>query len=62
LHWQDESRALSWETRARLAHDVAMGVGYLHRRHLIHRDLNSHNCLLREVPPTFFLFPFPLYR
>ncbi|CAH0713436.1 unnamed protein product, partial [Brenthis ino] len=44
---QDAARALRWRERARLARDVAAGVGYLHRRNVIHRDLNSHNCLVR---------------
>ncbi|KAL0868073.1 hypothetical protein ABMA27_008713 [Loxostege sticticalis] len=45
---QDTSTPLSWRLRARLARDVAAGVGYLHRMNVIHRDLNSHNCLVRE--------------
>ncbi|XP_052757691.1 LIM domain kinase 1 isoform X2 [Galleria mellonella] len=45
---QDPGVSLSWAARARLARDVAAGVGYLHRRNVIHRDLNSHNCLVRE--------------
>ncbi|CAK1552382.1 unnamed protein product [Leptosia nina] len=44
---QNTSRPLSWCERARLARDVAAGVGYLHRMNVIHRDLNSHNCLVR---------------
>ncbi|XP_046963815.1 LIM domain kinase 1 isoform X1 [Vanessa cardui] len=44
---QDAARALGWAARGRLARDVAAGVGYLHRRNVIHRDLNSHNCLVR---------------
>ncbi|XP_072934129.1 LIM domain kinase 1 isoform X2 [Epargyreus clarus] len=44
---QDSGRALSWAVRSRLARGVAAGVGYLHRRNVIHRDLNSHNCLVR---------------
>ncbi|XP_069356663.1 LIM domain kinase 1 isoform X2 [Maniola hyperantus] len=44
---QDGSRALRWCERVRLARDVAAGVGYLHRMNVIHRDLNSHNCLIR---------------
>ncbi|XP_037872316.1 LIM domain kinase 1 isoform X2 [Bombyx mori] len=45
---QDPSASLSWACRGRLARDVSRGVGYLHRRNVIHRDLNSHNCLVRE--------------
>ncbi|XP_047999676.1 LIM domain kinase 1 [Leguminivora glycinivorella] len=45
---QDTSIELSWTERVRLARDVAGGVGYLHRMNVIHRDLNSHNCLVRE--------------
>ncbi|XP_028170531.1 LIM domain kinase 1-like, partial [Ostrinia furnacalis] len=45
---QDPGRVLGWRARARLARDVAAGVGYLHRMNVIHRDLNSHNCLVRE--------------
>ncbi|CAH2052617.1 unnamed protein product, partial [Iphiclides podalirius] len=45
---QDSSRPLGWAARARLARDVAAGLGYLHRMNVIHRDLNSHNCLVRE--------------
>ncbi|XP_039751799.1 LIM domain kinase 1 [Pararge aegeria] len=44
---RDPARALPWPARARLAADVAAGLGYLHRRNVIHRDLNSHNCLIR---------------
>nr|XP_049699231.1 LIM domain kinase 1 isoform X2 [Helicoverpa armigera] len=45
---QDSRVSLSWRDRARLARDVAAGLGYLHRMNVIHRDLNSHNCLVRE--------------
>ncbi|CAK1590018.1 unnamed protein product [Parnassius mnemosyne] len=45
---QDSRRPLGWARRAALARDVAAGVGYLHRMNVIHRDLNSHNCLVRE--------------
>lgn len=45
---QDPSVQLSWVHRAKLARDVSAGVGYLHRMNVIHRDLNSHNCLVRE--------------
>ena len=34
--------------RINLALDVAHGMAYLHRNRMLHRDLNSHNCLLRK--------------
>ncbi|XP_077579087.1 LIM domain kinase 1a isoform X4 [Stigmatopora nigra] len=37
-----------WNQRVSFAKDIAAGVSYLHSRNLIHRDLNSHNCLVRE--------------
>lgn len=39
---------ISWLERVCIARDIAAGVGYLHRMNIIHRDLNSHNCLVRE--------------
>ncbi|CAG0892372.1 unnamed protein product [Darwinula stevensoni] len=39
---------LPWGRRARFARDVASGMAYLHSMNVIHRDLNSHNCLIRE--------------
>lgn len=37
-----------WKTRVSYAKDIAAGMAYLHSMNVIHRDLNSHNCLVRE--------------
>lgn len=45
---QDESRPIWWPERLVWARDIASGVNYLHSMSLIHRDLNSQNCLVRD--------------
>ncbi|XP_078477675.1 LIM domain kinase 1-like, partial [Lampetra planeri] len=38
----------SWSIRVSYAKDIAAGMAYLHSMNVIHRDLNSHNCLVKE--------------
>ena len=39
---------LTWSERIHFARDISMGMSYLHTVKIIHRDLNSHNCLVRD--------------
>ena len=45
----DATQLLSWQQRVSFSKDIASGMAYLHSKSIIHRDLNSNNCLVREV-------------
>lgn len=44
----DMSDPLEWTKRVRFAKDIASGMSYLHSMDIIHRDLTSSNCLVKE--------------
>ena len=43
------STELTWANRISIARDISAGMEYLHNSNIIHRDLNSNNCLVKEV-------------
>ncbi|RUP49928.1 hypothetical protein BC936DRAFT_140956 [Jimgerdemannia flammicorona] len=41
-------RQLTWNNRIQLAHDVALGLSFIHYRGIVHRDLHIGNILVDE--------------
>jgi serine/threonine protein kinase len=46
---EDKATYLPWKLRVAFARDISAGMAYLHDNCVIHRDLTSHNCLIKEV-------------
>ncbi|KAL8560041.1 hypothetical protein ACOMHN_041510 [Nucella lapillus] len=44
----DQTVDLSWVQRTKFVNDISAGMCYLHFMNIIHRDLNSRNCLIRQ--------------
>eukprot|EP00731_Ephydatia_muelleri_P023352 Em0015g935a len=45
---KNKDNPFPWHTRLSVARDIASGMNYLHSKGIVHRDMNSKNCLLRK--------------
>ncbi|XP_060105432.1 LIM domain kinase 2 isoform X2 [Heteronotia binoei] len=52
---------MPWEQKVSFAKGIASGMAYLHSMRIIHRDLNSHNCLIK-LDKTVVVADFGLSR
>lgn len=49
-HILDLTTELPWNLRVEMAQDIAAGMGYLHEKNIIHRDLKVSG--RHDLPPT----------
>ncbi|XP_069136274.1 LOW QUALITY PROTEIN: LIM domain kinase 1-like [Argopecten irradians] len=45
---QDMAKPLPWSRRINITKDISNGMAYLHKMDIIHRDLNSNNCFVKQ--------------
>ncbi len=43
---KDKSIEMDWKLRIEILRDIALAMNYLHSKHIMHRDLKSHNLLV----------------
>ncbi|XP_019633248.1 PREDICTED: LIM domain kinase 1-like isoform X1 [Branchiostoma belcheri] len=59
---KDMAEPLPWIQRVRYAKDIASGMAYLHSMGIIHRDLTSQNCFIRQDTQEIVVADFGLSR